>query len=193
MVASVRPCIPGTSRSRRRPPRGVSRSECASGNCTIRATFANSAHGQGTRPKLSLRPKNMPMTMASTAAANARWQARPKMSASAMREAPGGGFSAAPTRRRTPVIRGSSLHSPGRSSRRFMLAFRSSSTCYLRLSLRVEISEAESHLVTGPRGSPTCALDRLECGPGRIADWEAKISARVRRRPWCTTLDPRLP
>jgi hypothetical protein len=47
-------------------------------NCAISAALASAAQGQGTRPRLSLRPKNIATIIASTAAAKTAWQSKPQ-------------------------------------------------------------------------------------------------------------------
>ena len=69
VVTSAWPWGPGISCARNRPPQPVTKSEWASGNCVISAALASTAQGQGTEPRLSLRPKNIAMIIANTPAA----------------------------------------------------------------------------------------------------------------------------
>ena len=53
------------------------------------------AHGHGTVPKLSLKPKNIAVIIAKIAAAKTPWQTKPKDKANKIRGMPAGGENAA--------------------------------------------------------------------------------------------------
>jgi hypothetical protein len=68
-----------------------SKNEWAIRNCKINTRFTTMAYGQGTVPRLSLKPKNIAAIIARMAVAKVAWHTTLKANASKMRRAPAGG------------------------------------------------------------------------------------------------------